>query len=329
MDEMNHDELQAEAKRLGLPRSRNDAQLRKLIKEQEKEKNMRESSWSRVMVLVVAVALLLLCGFAAIRVVPALAREAGKVVEFIRQPAAVAVSEPQTQATVVVVAASEPLQVQMPIAEETQLCDKVTQYDRPPQPQVGHPSYYNETGVSEKSGCWEVELRDEDFVLIAGGYIVNGREGGVYTAVQGPATVEVSITDGFIAIVVDEWAEEEFCFRVGQAVEFGWSHEIVEPLPGWDCSSATAIAVATVANTQTASQEPVVESRRPSGANQTIRFSQGEKVYGWKIVLDSGAICDGGECYLPSAPAGGEVTSGVVNPWEEEIPANTTQWNGS
>ena len=90
--------------------------------------------------------------------------------------------------------------------------------------------------------------------------------------------------------------------------------------------AATTVAYATTA--APAATAPAAE-RRISGANQSIPFSEGESVYGWRIVLDNGFGCDGGECYLPSAPVGGTVTSGVVNPWKEEIPTNTTPWSGT
>lgn len=85
--------------------------------------------------------------------------------------------------------------------------------------------------------------------------------------------------------------------------------------------AATAAPAATVA--------PAAE-RRLSGENQTIDFAQGESVYGWKIQLDNGYTCDLGECYLITAPAAGKVTSGVVNPSEDEISsiAKGNPWEG-
>lgn len=107
-------------------------------------------------------------------------------------------------------------------------------------------------------------------------------------------------------------------------------------------TAATAAPVATVA-AQAATAAPTVEAatapaataapaaeRRLSGENQTIDFAQGESVYGWKIQLDNGYTCDLGECYLITAPAAGKVTSGVVNPSEDEISsiAKGNPWEG-
>ncbi len=63
--------------------------------------------------------------------------------------------------------------------------------------------------------------------------------------------------------------------------------------------------------------------RRESGQNNSIAFNPGEMVYGWQIVLVDGRRCDGGECFLTSAPVAGIVTSGVVNPWATEIVGKT------
>lgn len=62
------------------------------------------STLAKVLTLVAAVLLLLLCGFTAIKVAPALIRGAGeRVAGFIRQPTAVAASEPQAQTQVMAV----------------------------------------------------------------------------------------------------------------------------------------------------------------------------------------------------------------------------------
>lgn len=83
----------------------------------------------------------------------------------------------------------------------------------------------------------------------------------------------------------------------------------------------TATVEATATDTPTATPE-----RRPSGDGQTIVFLAGESVVGYKIVLlPSGRTCDGGSCYLPSAPEAGTVTTGVVNPWSTEV-EGLTPW---
>jgi len=141
-------------------------------------------------------------------------------------------------------------------------------------------------------------------------------------------------------LVVDRVAEQASHYECSTALE---------DVPLWNEDgtaspflSAVTASVATVAPTASAAVEaeaatpaataqdatPAALERRVSGDNLTIRFSAGETVYGWKIVMDNGAICDLGECYLPSAPTGGQVTSGVVNPWENEVPSSTQPWDG-
>ncbi len=68
---------------------------------------------------------------------------------------------------------------------------------------------------------------------------------------------------------------------------------------------------------------PWREWRRPTGVDHTIMFAPGDMVYGWHIGLGNSQdnLCDGGGCYLPSAPAWGWVGGGVVNStWPGEIP---------
>ena len=101
----------------------------------------------------------------------------------------------------------------------------------PPQPQLRHPTQYLETGVGNAKS-WTFQL-GADEVLIVGGFAVDGVDGGVYKAWQGSQEVTVSVTDGFALVIADEWARDEFCFRVGQAVQYGWAHKYVEPLTGW------------------------------------------------------------------------------------------------
>lgn len=69
---------------------------------------------------------------------------------------------------------------------------------------------------------------------------------------------------------------------------------------------------------------PPEPPRRPSGIGQTIRFSTGERVFGFTIRLDDGRSFSG--CVLERAPMNGSVLDGVVWPWLSEIagkpPAN-------
>jgi len=96
---------------------------------------------------------------------------------------------------------------------------------------------------------------------------------------------------------------------------------------------ATATPTATVEPTATSTAKATAIPtatplpRRETGEGNSLVFSAGEAVYGWKIVLlPSGRTCDGGLCWLPVAPEGGIVTSGVINPWSEEIPPEVTPW---
>lgn len=104
-------------------------------------------------------------------------------------------------------------------------------FGQPPQPQIGHPSLYVETGVGQ-TRVWNQAV-EADKVAIVGGFRVDGVSGGVYKALPGNQTVNVAVTDGFIAIVRADWANAEFCFRLGQAKQFGWAHNTIQPLPGW------------------------------------------------------------------------------------------------
>jgi hypothetical protein len=106
-------------------------------------------------------------------------------------------------------------------------------YGLDPQPQIGHPSFYRETGMG-KTRDWSVQL-EPGTVAIIGGVAVDGKSGGVYKAVQGPGKVSARVTDGFMLVIKDEWAQNEFCFRVGQAYQYDWARRHIEPLPGWSC----------------------------------------------------------------------------------------------
>ena len=115
-------------------------------------------------------------------------------------------------------------------------------YNLPPQPQIGHPSLYLETGIPDPysqsidahTKHWVIELLPGTTAII-GGFKVDGVLNGVYKAQAGPGTLDVTVTDGFVAITKNEWANAEFCFRVSQAVQFNWAHQTVLPLPGWTC----------------------------------------------------------------------------------------------
>lgn len=197
-------------------------------------------------------------------------------------------------------------------------CQKIPNYDRPPQPQIGHPSFYIETGVNKDEQCWEIPIK-EGFVAVVGGFTVDGVSNGVYKAIEGPKTITVRVVDGFALVAVREAAQGEFLFRVNQAIQYNWARNTIQPLPGW---SAPATNPPTTAPTAV----PAAKERRPTGENQTLQFRPGDAVIGWEITLDNGKKCTGGNCYLPSAITNGSVKSGVINPWETEV-VGAKPWN--
>ncbi|MGI5827911.1 MAG: hypothetical protein ACOX6V_02705 [Patescibacteria group bacterium] len=104
-----------------------------------------------------------------------------------------------------------------------------------PQPDITHPSLYLPTGVGGHQ-VWTIEAPTGS-VIIAGGVVVNGIEGH-YRAWRSDGTpVVLNVTDGFALVTTSEWGEQEFCFRVGQAIEQGWLLEVVNPLSGWRCGA--------------------------------------------------------------------------------------------
>lgn len=119
-DNMPLSELQDEAKRRGISHMGNTNQLRaRLRMDDDKEGFMYERSWQKVLVLVAAVLLLLLCGLAVTKTIPALMRGAGKVVGFFQQPAVAATSELKAQTTAVV--STEAQQPQLAEADLTEV----------------------------------------------------------------------------------------------------------------------------------------------------------------------------------------------------------------
>jgi len=109
-------------------------------------------------------------------------------------------------------------------------------YGLQPQPYIPHPSLYLETGHTgtdeQKTQTWTLGVLDGS-TLVYGGYRVNGVDGGVYGAISGPTTVTITVTDGFVSIVTNNWAQQEYCFRLSQAIQYGWAHAHLFPLPGW------------------------------------------------------------------------------------------------
>lgn len=187
-------------------------------------------------------------------------------------------------------------------------------YSKPPQPQVGHPSFYIETGIPN-TRCWVVTIND-GFTAVVGGFNVNEKTNGVYTAILGPRTVTLTVENGFIAIPVNAVARDEFCFRLGQAVQYKWAHDNVYPLANWANCSFTGSTSATTAVTTTVTAS-TANVRTPTGkGDKTLPFPAGASVAGFLVKLDDGRSCN--QCFVKKAPVSGTVTDGVIWPWPEE-----------
>jgi hypothetical protein len=132
----------------------------------------------------------------------------------------------------------QPITVNQQPPAPTQDAPSAVDYGLVPQPYVPHPSSYQETGHtgsdSDKTITWTLQVLPNT-VLIIGGYRVDGVDGGVYKAIAGPATVTTTVTDGFYSIVASEWGQNEYCFRLGEAIRYGWAHAHLSPLSGWSC----------------------------------------------------------------------------------------------
>jgi hypothetical protein len=196
-------------------------------------------------------------------------------------------------------------------------------YNLPPQPQIGHPSLYLETGVPCVSVggnlvCNDVDAHTKtykieilaDAVAIVGGFKVDGVDGGVYKAIAGPGTLQTTVTDGFVAITKKDWGQGEWCFRLSQAVQYKWAHAHETPLSGWTCGGTQPQG------------SPAATGRQETGIGNTLPFSAGADVIGVDIVLDNGTTYHA--CRVASAPTGGKVTTGVIGPNADEIAKAST-----
>lgn len=207
-------------------------------------------------------------------------------------------------------------------AQPTAVPTSSAPYNLPPQPQIGHPSLYLETGVpcvnvNGSMTCSDVDAYTKtykieilpDAVAIVGGFKVDGVDGGVYKAQAGPGTLQTTVTDGFVAITKKDWGQGEWCFRLGQAVQYKWAHAHESPLAGWTCNGS-----------QPSGSNPTTNNGRTiTGIGNTLPFSAGADVIGVDIVLDNGTTYH--SCRLASAPTGGKVTTGVIGPNQDEIKA--------
>lgn len=131
-----------------------------------------------------------------------------------------------TNSTVVAPAAPAATSVPMVIYGNADTTGQVTE-----QPYVPHPRFYQETGI-EGTKTFKNIVVNKDEYLIVGGLVVDGVGDGVYQG-YGPGTYTITITNGFISIVDDDWGYMEFTFRVGEAVKYGWacSHIDLGPIP--------------------------------------------------------------------------------------------------
>lgn len=105
----------------------------------------------------------------------------------------------------------------------------------PPQDAQPHPSLYWETGVEEGFTNLRFQIRKE-FVLIVGGTDINGRGGGVYIAsnFEHDSTVTIEqLQNGFFLLVRDDWARNEFRFRLEQTGVYNWARGHVFVPSSW------------------------------------------------------------------------------------------------
>lgn len=144
------------------------------------------------------------------------------------------VADTRTKPTQVPVTETEPTPEPEPIDEPAEEGEEkaLPEQGNEPQAQERHPNLYVETGVSGTK-TWNLEANSQE-VIIVGGVTVDDTSGGVYRAIDGPTEVELIVTNGFALVINDEWAAQEFCFRVDQARQFDWAHAHVEPLSEWE-----------------------------------------------------------------------------------------------
>lgn len=200
-------------------------------------------------------------------------------------------------------------------------------YGSPSQPYNPNPAIYIRTGVpdqynpsGENTKTWNFQILD-GYTAVIGGYTVDNQTGGVYKTLKGPAQLKTTVTDGFVSVIENDWLDEEWAFRIGEAQKYNWAMTHVYP-PGaaqaapadQPAASAPTAAPRQVAPKATAAPAANGE-RRTSGENKAIKFSKGEAVVGWQIVINGKTY---NQCYFASAPGAGQVTNGVVNPWDGE-----------
>ncbi|HPT66223.1 MAG TPA: hypothetical protein PK257_02845 [Candidatus Woesebacteria bacterium] len=103
--------------------------------------------------------------------------------------------------------------------------DPALEHGNLPQEQIGHPNWYTETGTNDEYK-WTFEVKTGE-VGIVGGLVVDGKNGGVYRA-YAPGIYTVQIQNGFALTTKAEWAQNEFEFRLGQAIQYNWAYGTVD-----------------------------------------------------------------------------------------------------
>lgn len=164
------------------------------------------------------------------------------------------------------------------------------------------------------NGCDLVVLRQgwyENLVILDGRYEV----------------YDVPQTDyeGWLEVLAVQRADE-------QSANYRCPSKRFADIPQWDSTSPSPPIAPTTTPTATPTRGPtpsptptttVARIRRATGQNKSLTFQVGDSVYGWRIKLADSRTCDGGECWLPTTPLSGTVTSGVINPWPNEVPEKT------
>lgn len=227
--------------------------------------------------------------------------------------------------------------------------DTGTPYNLPPQPQIGHPSLYLETGVPcVQSGnelvCTDVDAHTKNWkvqllpgtVAIIGGYTVDGVTNGVYKAQEGPGQVDTTVTDGFVAIVISDWSYGEWCFRLSQTHtepaklnQPDWARENRNPLDGWaQCEGIpfdTTRSGAFLTPAGGAGNQPPAPGNAGgsgvhppdyTGVGKTKTFPAGTPVFGYKLVMNGKTYSS---CSIANPTSEVTVTDGGAYPGAGDV----------
>jgi outer membrane murein-binding lipoprotein Lpp len=99
----------------------------------------------------------------------------------------------------------------------------------PDQNQNPHPAIYLQTNVSATPVDFILDI-PEGYIAIVGGFTIDDETNGVYKAFA-PGHVELTITDGFALIIRQEWAMNEWIFRLNEAEDNLWAKDHIYPGP--------------------------------------------------------------------------------------------------